>query len=135
MAAQVIERQPTIDDVFDDQNVPTGDVGVQVFQQPHDTARLGTLAVARDSDEVDRHWHGDRARQVDHEHDAALEDAHEQQIAQRSVVVRDLLADLAHLRLNVVGRNQDFRDVVVHVSASGVRKPRRGTRRNTIVPS
>ena len=52
---QVLQRQPGVDDVLDDDDVAALEAAVEVLQQAHLAGRLGALAVARDRDEIQRH--------------------------------------------------------------------------------
>ena len=76
--AQVREREPGVDDVLDDQDVPVGEVEVEVLDDPHDTARARRRAVRRHRHEVELDGQVDRAGEVAHEHERALEHPDEQ---------------------------------------------------------
>ena len=76
--AQVVEREPGVDDVLDDQHVAAEQVDVEVLHDAHDAAGLGRGAVGRDRHEVDLDGEFDRAHEVGHEVDGALQDADEQ---------------------------------------------------------
>src|SRR3954447_23864655 len=75
---QVGEGQPRIDDVLDDEDVAPVDVDVEVLEDPDDPGGVRRRAVAGDRHEVDLARHGQRAHEVGHEEDRALEDAYEQ---------------------------------------------------------
>ena len=76
---QVGERQPGVDDVFDDQDVSVLDRGVEILQDPDDARGVDSGPVARDRHEVDLAGKLDAAHEVGHEEDRALEDAHQEQ--------------------------------------------------------
>ena len=89
--SQVLEQpgegQPGVDDVLDDDHVPAGDVAVEVLEDPHHPGRGRALAVRRDGHELQldrRAVPAQRAGEVGHEHDRALEHADEQQPVRRS---------------------------------------------------
>src|SRR5262245_53636343 len=70
---QVGEREPRVDDVFDDEDVPSLDRDVEVLEDAHDARRVDARAVARDGHEVDLARHLDPPHEVGHEEDGALE--------------------------------------------------------------
>ena len=50
---QILERQARVQNVLDDQHVATADVDIQVLNDTHDTRGLHTVAIARNSHEID----------------------------------------------------------------------------------
>src|SRR4051795_5534380 len=112
VAQQVLQGQPRVDDVLDDQHVASRDRAVEVLEDPHHARGIGLRAVGGDRHEVDLAWDVDVAHEVGQEEDRALEDAHQQQVA-LGVVGRDLPVDLADLRLEVVGLDEDLADLGV----------------------
>ena len=76
--AQVREREAGVDDVFDDQHVAIGEIEVEVLHDANDAARARRRSVRRHRHEVELDRQIDRAREVGHEHERALEDADEQ---------------------------------------------------------
>ena len=118
--AEVREREAGVDDVLDDQHVAVGEVEIEVLHDAHDTARARRRPVRRHRHEVELDGQVDRAGEIGHEHERALEDADEQR---RMVVVvgGDLLAEIADALLQLVLVDDDPTDVrVVHV-VSGLR--------------
>ena len=105
-----------------DEHVPALDVDVEVLEDPHDARGVGRGAVARDRHEVDLARDRDRAHQVGHEEDRALEHADEQQLA-AGVVGGDLRAELADARLQALLVDQDLAD-----RPARARSATRGTR-------
>ena len=106
---QVGERQPGVDDVLDDEDVPALDRHVEVLEDADDARGVDARAVARDGHEVDLARDVDPAHEVGHEEDGALEDADEQEVA-AAVVVADLGAELGDPPLEGVLVDEDLRD-------------------------
>jgi hypothetical protein len=71
---QVVQRQARVDDVLDQDDVPSGDGGLQILEQPDAAAVLRPRAVARERDEVERMRDSDRAREVAREDEASTQD-------------------------------------------------------------
>ena len=65
---------PRVDDVLDDQNVPSGDALRQVLEYPDHSGALGTVAVARDFHEVDLDGQLDGPYEIGQEDNPALQD-------------------------------------------------------------
>src|SRR5204862_408868 len=63
---QVRQRQPRIDDVFDQDDIVAGNRLVEVLEDPHN-AGIRPIAVGADRHEVDVDRRGDRAREIGHE--------------------------------------------------------------------
>ena len=80
---QVVQREPGIHDVLDDDDVTAFEAGVHVLDQPHFARRVRARAVARHRDEVQRHAILEGSHQVGQEHEGALQDAHEMDIIVR----------------------------------------------------
>ena len=95
-AQQVLERQPGVDDVLDDQHVAVLDRGVEILEDAHDPGGVGRRAVGGDRHEIDLHRDLDQAHQVGEEEHRALQHPHQQQRRRCRVVARDLLAELGH---------------------------------------
>ena len=53
---QVLEGQARVQNVLDDQHVATTDVDIQILNDTHDARRLHTVAIARNSHEIDVGW-------------------------------------------------------------------------------
>lgn len=49
---EIVHGKTRVDDVFDDHDVTSGDVVIQVLDQPHDARGLRACTVARDGNEV-----------------------------------------------------------------------------------
>ena len=64
--AHIVERQPGVDDVFDDQDVTIDDRSVEVLEQSH-ASRPTVLEEEVELEEVDRMRHRQRSREVDEE--------------------------------------------------------------------
>ena len=112
--AQVREREAGVDDVLDDQHVAIGEIEVEVLHDPHDTARARRRPVRRHGHEVELDRKVDRAGEIGHEHERALEDADEQRRV-RGVVGGEVLAQLADALLELELLDDDATDVrVVH---------------------
>jgi hypothetical protein len=94
--AEVVEREPRVDDVLDDEDVAARDLRVQVLEEadPGMPALVGAGGVARELDEVDAVVDPERAGQVGDEDDAGLERRDEQGLA-AFVVTGDLAPQLA----------------------------------------
>ena len=100
--AQVREREAGVDDVLDDQHVAVGEVEVEVLHDADDAARARGRPVGRHRHEVELDGQVDRAGEVAHEHERALEDADEQRRT-AGVVGGDLLAELGDALLQLLG--------------------------------
>ena len=107
--AEVIERQPGVDDVFDDDHVAAGDLRVEVLEQPDAsmTAGVCTRGVARQLDEVDLVRDVERTREIRQEDEARLQRGDEEGLA-AVVVGRDLTAELSDPRLQLLTREVDL---------------------------
>src|SRR5918999_2725900 len=62
--SQVVERQPRVHDVFDQQHVPTRDVALEVLYELHDSRLRPGSGVGGDGDEVHHHLRVEGAQQV-----------------------------------------------------------------------
>src|SRR5690606_8071234 len=71
--AQVVEGEPGVDDVLDEEDVAARQVDVEVLHDAHDAAGLGGGAVRRHGHEVELDGQVDLAGQVGHEHERTLE--------------------------------------------------------------
>src|SRR5215218_1396445 len=85
---QILQGQPRVHDVLDQDHVPPLDLVVEILQQPHHPGGLGRRPVRRRRDEVDLVRDGQRPRQVGHEHHGPLEHPNQQRI-EPPVVLRD----------------------------------------------
>ena len=89
------------------------DLGVEVLQEPDLVVAAGVgEPVAGELDEVEVVRDGDRARQVGDERDARLQRPDQERLA-ASEVARDLLAQLAYARVDLVGVEVDLADPFV----------------------
>src|SRR6266536_2715656 len=91
------QGEPGVDDVLDHDHMPAGDVPVQVLEDAHHAGRGGPLSVRghRHELQLDRAALAPhRAGEVGHEHDRALEHAHQQHRLDRAVVSGDLLGEV-----------------------------------------
>src|SRR4051794_5265077 len=118
---QIGERETGVDDVLDHQDVAPLDVDVEVLEDADDARRVGLRAVARDRHEVDLAGDRQRAHQVSHEEDGALEDADQQQVTP-GVVGGDLFTELEHARPQAILVDEDLRDVALELSLRHARQ-------------
>src|SRR5436190_1380420 len=123
-AQQVLEREPRVHDVLDDEHVSTLDRGVEVLEDPHHARGVGGRAVGGDGHEVHLARDLDVAHEIRQKEHRSLEHADQHQVA-ALVVARDLGAELPHAVLEVVGLHEDLADRrVAHVGqASGCQRP------------
>ena len=111
--AEVVQGQAGVDHVLDDQDVPAGDLLVQILEEadPCVAARVGVGAVRRELDEVEGVGDADGPRQVRDEDEARLQRRDEERLT--AVVVAD---DLAPELTDAVGQllpgEVDLADVV-----------------------
>src|SRR5580658_6805859 len=78
IAAQVVEREPAVDDVLHHQHVTTLELGVEVLDDAHHARGLGGAPVGGHGHEVDVDRQGDGAAEVAHEEHGALEHGDEE---------------------------------------------------------
>ena len=101
--ADVVERQPGVDDVLDEQDVAILDAQVEILQQPDARFRPRLLTrVAREGDEVELVRDRYRAAEVGDEDDARLQRGDEDRDA-ALVVGDDLRAQLVDPRFDLLG--------------------------------
>jgi hypothetical protein len=107
--AEVVEREAGVDDVLDDHDVASGDLGVEVLEQADAgvPALVGAGCVARELQKVEAVWDPERAREVGDEDDARLQRRDEERLA-AVVVARELAAELADTRLQLLPREVDL---------------------------
>ena len=91
---QPVERVPRLDDVLDQQDVLTRQLGFRIVQQLHGPGGRSRGAVARGDEKIDLERPLDPTHQIAQENEAALEQAHHQQVAVR-VLRRDLVPQRA----------------------------------------
>jgi hypothetical protein len=111
--AEVVERQPGVDDVFHDQEVPAADVGVEVLEQA-DAALAAPVRL--ELEEVERERDPDAAGQVGREDQAAAE-GHDEERVLPVVVLRDLRPQLADAAGDLVGAEVDLAEAHVAISS------------------
>jgi hypothetical protein len=106
--AQVVERQARVDDVLDDDDVAPGDLAVEVLEQPDAgvAALVCSRGVARELEEVEAVRNPQRAREVGDEDEARLQRRDQQRLAP-VVVARQLAAELADARVQLLSREVD----------------------------
>ena len=92
--AEVVHRQPGVDDVDGDEHVAAADVAVEVLDEP-DAALAAVVRLQLDEVELVRQRQ--RAREVDGEDEAAAQRHDEHEVA-LLVVARDRGAELARAR-------------------------------------
>ncbi len=107
--AEVVERQARVDHVLDDQDVPAGDLRVQILEQADAgmAAAVGAGRVARKLDEVEPMVNPEGPGQVGDEDDARLERRDEQRLFVL-VVTGDLAPELADTRPQLPAREVDL---------------------------
>jgi hypothetical protein len=111
--AEVVERQPGIHDVLDDEDVAAGDLGVEVLEEadPRVAARVGVGAVRGELDEVQPVRDPERPGEVGDEDDARLQRCDEQRLA-AVVLGGDLAAELADAPPELLAGKVDLADGV-----------------------
>ena len=78
---QPAQRSTRIDDVFDQQNVLSLELGLRIVQQADVAAGLGRVAVARRHQEIDLQRPTDLAHQVTEKYKAPLQEPEHEQLA------------------------------------------------------
>jgi hypothetical protein len=112
--AQIVEGQAGVDDVLDDEYVPTVDAGVEVLQQA-DARRLRAASVRvvrRELDEVEVVEDRRRPREVGEEDEARLQRRDEERL-ETVVVGRDVGTELLDSALDLVPAEVDLADPAV----------------------
>ena len=99
---QVVEREPRVNDVFDDNDVSALERNVEILQEPNLAGTFRRGAVARDGDEVERNRPRRHcAREVREKHERALENGHEVQCLTVGVLGVDLRGQLGDSLMNL----------------------------------
>jgi hypothetical protein len=131
VAQQVLERQPGVHDVLDDQHVAVFDRRVQVLEDPHDAGGVGRRPVGGDGHEVDLDGNVDEPHEIAQEEHRTLEDANQQQRPgwAGSIVARDLLAQLGDAALQILGGDEHLADCGLACHARGCGHGRESSRR------
>src|SRR4051794_7007845 len=109
---EVLQREPGVDDVLDDEDVTALERDVEILEDPHDAGGVGGRAVARDGHEVDLARDVEVAHEVREEEHRALEHADEQEVAP-CVVGADLVPELADAPGELIGLDEDLSHGVV----------------------
>ncbi len=102
---QVVQGQPGVDDVFDDDDVAAFEAGVEILDQLDLAGRSGASGVARDGHEVDADLAFHRPHEVCQENERALEDADEVHGAGGKIAA-DFLSEREDPRREFVVANQ-----------------------------
>ena len=131
--AEVVEREPGVDDVLDDQDVSSRKLRVEIFEQadPRVAAAVGAGRVARELEEIETVRNPKRAREVGDEDEARLQRRNEKRLA-TLVVASDLTAELADTRLQLLAREVDLAEAgaaAYEASSSRYRSARRSMSR------
>jgi hypothetical protein len=131
--AKVVEGQPGVDDVLDDQHVAPGDLLVKVLQEADAgvAAGIGIGPVGGELDEVEGMRDRNRTREVGDEDEARLQRRDEQRL-QAVVVADDLAPELADACRQLLAREVDLADRVAgryEASSRRYRSARRSTSR------
>jgi hypothetical protein len=131
--AEVVERQPGVDDVLDDEDVAARDLAVQVLEQTNAgvPALVGAGGVAGELEEVEAVGDPQRTREVGDEDDARLQRCDEQRLTP-VVVPLDLAAELGDARLQLLAREVDLAEAwaaAYDASSSRYRSARRSMSR------
>jgi hypothetical protein len=87
----IAQAQASVDDIFDNQDMPTFNACIEVFEDAYDAAGLSTPAVARDGHKIEFNRQADLSSQVDHKDNCTLQDPDQEQV-DPSVIGGDLLA-------------------------------------------
>jgi hypothetical protein len=112
-ADEVVERQPGVDDVLDNEDVPALDARVEVLEEPDRRAASGLAgAVAGQLDEIDVMQDRERAREVGKEDQARLQGGDEQRLA-AGVVDGDLGTELLDPGRDLLAGEVDLADPIV----------------------
>src|SRR2546430_3151215 len=106
VSLEVGERQPRVHDVLDDEHLPSLDRHREIGDEPNLPRGLAAARVARHADEVGREVDGDRADQVGHEEEGALQHADQDRALSR-VVACDRPPELADARVELRLADQD----------------------------
>jgi hypothetical protein len=131
--AEVVERQPGVDDVLDDEDVAARDLAVQVLEQTNAgvSALVGAGGVAGELEEIEAVGDPERTREVGDEDAARLQRCDEQRLTP-VVVPLDLAAELGDARLQLLAREVDLaeaRAAAYDASSSRYRSARRSMSR------
>jgi hypothetical protein len=114
---QVVEREPGVDHVLDDEDVAVADVEVEVFEDADLVVTAHPrAAVAGKLDEVEAVHDRKRAREVGEEDEARLQRADEQRL-EALVVVRDLGTQLVDAGGDLDGGEVDLADARIAADA------------------
>jgi hypothetical protein len=90
------------------------DVVVEVLEDADDAGGLRRGPVRRHRHEVEPERQPDVSGEVGHDHEGALQHAHQEEVL-AAVVLGDLVAELADLRLHLVAGDQDPVDVLLEL--------------------
>jgi hypothetical protein len=110
-----VQREPGVDDVLDDEDMPALDRPVDVFQEADAAALVATAligTVGRELHDVQRVRDRERAREIGQEHDARLE-GRDQQWVESGVVAGDLGAELGDAHADRGARQVHVADLAV----------------------
>jgi len=99
---EIMERETRIDDIFDDNDVPALQRGIEILEQANFARALRCGTIARHGDEVERDgaWRH-RAREVGEKHESALQHGHEVQRLAVGIVGVDPRGEFVDALLNV----------------------------------
>lgn len=114
---QVVEREPGVDDVRDEKDVPSDDGSVDVLDDADARAAAERPAIARERNEVYGVGQADLPGEIRDEDEGALEDRDEQQVA-ILVVPGDVGAQLGDAGPNLLLGEVDAADRAVRYEAS-----------------
>ena len=115
LLAEVVQRQPGVDDVLDEQDVEPGQRNRRVLQDPHTGVPAGRgSVVAGELDEVQLVDDRDRPGEVGDEDEARLQQPDQEKIA-AGVVLRDLGAELGDPRAKLLRGEEDLADARARV--------------------
>jgi hypothetical protein len=131
--AQVVEGEPGVDHVLDDEDVAVGDLAIEVLEQADAAvpAGVGTGRVGRELEEVETMLDRQRAREIGQEDEARLQRRDQQRFAVE-VITRDVFAELADARLQLLAREVDVAETALDgydASSSRYRSARRSMSR------
>jgi hypothetical protein len=106
---EIVERQPGVDDVLDDEDIAVRDREVEVFDQTDLRPSPEGPVVAGEDDEVERMGDGKGPREIGEEDERPFEDGDDDGIPAR-IVLGQLRAELDDASLDLVLREVDLSD-------------------------
>ena len=112
---QEIQGIAGVQNILDDDDVAAADVALEVAGDLHHAGGLGGVLIGRKADELHLAFQLGGADQVRHENEAAVEDAHKHGVLVLESVIK-LVAQLLDTGLDLLFRQQDLQDVLIHIT-------------------